>query len=94
MDEELRAYIVKCVKKYYQDQSVKIFLYGSRARGDNSERSDWDLAVESDKEISGFMLDLKDGSPTLCGIDIVFLPNATEELKNVIANEGKIIYEQ
>lgn len=94
MDKELLAYIVKLVKKYYKDQSVKIILYGSRARGDNSERSDWDFAVESDLEISAFMLDLKEESPTLCGVDIVFLPNASEELKSVIDKEGKIIYEQ
>jgi predicted nucleotidyltransferase len=69
-------------------------IYGSRARGDNSERSDWDLAIESDKEISAFMLDLKDESPTLCGVDIVFLPNASKELKSVVTKEGKMIYEQ
>lgn len=94
MDKELFEFIRNNVQKYYHDSALKIFLFGSRARGDHSDRSDWDFALETESEIAEFMLEIKEESPTLCGVDIIFLNSATSELKEQIKKEGKLIYEQ
>lgn len=36
----------------FSDDDVEVWLYGSRARGDNREDSDWDLLVIVNKQIS------------------------------------------
>ena len=62
-------------------QIEKAVLFGSRARGDNSERSDYDIAIfgelpHSDKVKLRALAD--DGLPTLHKIDLVFV----NEIKN------------
>ena len=74
----------------------KIILFGSRARGDNSQTSDIDLAIyieivnENDAKI---YFDI-DEIHTLLKFDIVFIDNNTDiELINNIKKDGVIIYE-
>ena len=76
----------------------KVILFGSRARGDHSPRSDYDLAVygilQPDEIIllrSAFREDL----PTLHKIDLTFMQEQTDEnfIKN-IENEGVLIYDK
>lgn len=75
----------------------KIALFGSRARGDNSSVSDYDIAVFG-KHLS--ILDKAhlcadiDEIETLKKIDIVFVQeNSTDELMESIKRDGVIIYE-
>ena len=56
----------------------RVVLYGSRARGAHHERSDYDIALEflpaaQEGQISRFMLDLVENSPTLLKLDLVVL---------------------
>ncbi len=74
----------------------KIYLFGSRARGDASARSDIDLAIACPNANSRTWLDIKETieeTPTLLKIDILRLEEATPELRKKIIEEGKIIYE-
>lgn len=48
----------------------KVILFGSRARGDNGERSDIDLAV-SGGDVMGFRLEIDDRVRTLLMFDVV-----------------------
>ena len=71
-------------------------LFGSRARGDNHDRSDIDLAVFGMPEInkSGFWSDIED-LPTLLKFDIVHLDHKTDKLlMDNIIKYGIIIYEK
>lgn len=74
----------------------KIVLFGSRARGDNLERSDIDLAVyglEKDKE-GRFWWDIDD-LPTLLKIDLVYVSEHTNpKLIENIERDGVVIYER
>jgi len=45
--EEVKDRIAKVLKKYFPD--AKIFLFGSRARGNNLLHSDYDIIIVSDK---------------------------------------------
>lgn len=82
--------ISKIGKKYGAD---KIVLYGSRARGDNRERSDIDIAVFglSESKQGAFSAEIEE-LPTLLDFDIAFISKSTSQalLKN-IEKDGKII---
>ena len=72
----------------------KVILFGSRARGDNWERSDIDLAV-SGGDTANFILSIDDEIRSLLMFDIVDLDKpAQTELLAEIERDGVIIYEE
>ncbi len=87
--------IIKIAIKYNVE---KIVLFGSRARGDNSCVSDYDIAVFK-KELTQidkacFSLDVEE-IETLKKVDIVFVNESlSDELMENIKREGVLIYEQ
>ena len=87
---ELYAKIAAIGRKYGAD---KIILFGSRARGDNRERSDIDLAVygvPTDRQ-GAFWADIDD-LPTLLDFDIVHVDDRTDrELVVNIEKDGIMI---
>ena len=71
----------------------RLILFGSRARGDNRERSDIDLAV-SGGDVVRFSLDVEQ-RPTLLSFDVVNLDGAVQpELLESIRREGITLYEK
>ncbi|MCC8081179.1 MAG: nucleotidyltransferase domain-containing protein [Lachnospiraceae bacterium] len=70
-------------------------LFGSRARGTYTSKSDIDLAV-SGGDASAFYLDLEDFAHTLLTFDVVDFDNKeiSMELKSEIEKEGIVIYEK
>ena len=78
---------------------AKIILFGSRARGDSHERSDYDLAVVAptmtSEEWASWALNIREKVPTLRGVDLILSNEDTSEsLKSAIAKDGKVIYER
>ena len=74
-----------------------VILFGSRARGNNWERSDIDLAVICpDASWSDWakMTDVIDEAPTLLKIDLVRFHDASESLQEEILLEGVPVYER
>ena len=73
----------------------KLTLFGSRARGDNHERSDIDLAVYGMPEKQQIVfLSGVDDLPTLLKFDIVFIdPYTSPDLLAEIDRDGVILYE-
>lgn len=74
----------------------KIILFGSRARGDNHERSDIDLAVYgmSQEMQSLFWWDIEE-LPTLLKFDIVHITDDTDTaLLENIEKDGIVLYEK
>lgn len=84
-------YVVEMAQKYLRPR--RVILFGSRARGDARERSDYDFAFDLEKgdhdQWTRFVLDTQETSPTLCGLDLVNLAEARDELKTRIFREGK-----
>ena len=76
----------------------RVWLFGSRARGDNFERSDIDLAVEAPTmdhhDWLKLKLDFEDEAPTLLLIDLVRQEEASEQLREQIREEGILVYER
>ena len=72
----------------------KIILFGSRARGNHTERSDVDIAV-SGGDFDAFYWDVKENTHSLLTFDIVNLDdNISDDLKEEIAKDGVTIYEK
>lgn len=85
--QDIRALAQKCGIK-------KVILFGSRARGDNRERSDIDLAVSGGKTAE-FVTSLDDEVWTLLLFDVVNLDGAVQPaLLENIDREGVVIYEK
>jgi predicted nucleotidyltransferase len=74
----------------------KIWIYGSRARGDARANSDFDLAfdVGNPKLWSLFVTEIEDDPPSLYHYDLVDIKRADESLKKSIDREGVLIYER
>lgn len=84
---DIRALAEKCGLE-------KVILFGSRARGDNRERSDIDLAV-SGGNIAEFSTSLDDEVWTLLCFDVVNLDGAVQPaLWENIDRDGVVIYEK
>ncbi len=82
--------IVGLAKKH---NITKVVLFGSRARGTNSPRSDIDIAVKGGNS-EMFCLDLKEKSHTLLVFDIAELDTISSELKKEIERDGVVLYEE
>ena len=75
----------------------KVILFGSRARGDQRERSDIDLAVVGADIADSEWTDIwsyVDEAPTLLGIDLVRFEEAPDHLRESIVKEGIALYER
>lgn len=77
----------------------KIYLYGSRARGDHKSRSDIDLAIfcpQASDDDWYLVLDLVDQADTLLKIDCVRFDRLADEnpLKKSIIQDEIILYQK
>lgn len=92
--EELRAIVAPVAEKYGVD---KVYLFGSVARGDFSDSSDYDFCIERGKirsifVLSGFFQDLRDAVGY--DIDLVTTKSIPAEFLNRITAEGIELYTQ
>lgn len=89
--ERVEREIVMFAKKH---SVMKVVLFGSRARGDNTERSDVDIAVYGG-EFDSFYWDIKENVHSLLMFDVVDVDSSiSDELKNEIDRDGVVIYEK
>lgn len=72
----------------------KVILFGSRARGTHTERSDIDIAI-SGGNTAAFSIEIDERVHTLLMFDVVDLDgHISEELQNEIEKDGIVIYEK
>ena len=87
----IREGIVRLARKYGLSRVV---LFGSRACGDNWERSDVDLAVAGG-DVVRFSLDVDEEQPILLMFDVVNLDGPVQpELLEEIQRDGVLLYEK
>jgi predicted nucleotidyltransferase len=95
LDQDLKMEIIQ--KLSGLSEVKQVILFGSRARGDARERSDIDLAVAAPE------LKLKqwfkifqtvEGLNTLLPVDLIWLEEASEDLRAKILTEGEVLYER
>ena len=95
MNRKLPGRVQKDISAFARAHGIeKIILFGSRARGTHSERSDIDLAVAGG-DFDGFYWDVKEKTHSLLMFDLVDLDaGISEELKAEIERDGVMIYEK
>jgi predicted nucleotidyltransferase len=72
----------------------RVILFGSRARGYATPRSDIDLAVDVSDDVTWRVVDeLVEEYPTLLKIDLVRLSDGCGEFEKAIIESGKVLYE-
>ena len=91
--EEIKQQIIDLAKKYNLN---KVILFGSRARGDNRERSDIDLAISGELvNCIDFSLAAEEEISTLLMFDFVIIDKTLSlELQAAIEKDGVILYEK
>lgn len=88
----IKSDLIKLAHKYDVD---KIVLFGSRARGDNHDKSDIDIAVYGCEQHSRFALDVEEQVWTLLTFDVVDMDKpVSAELRSEIQRDGVVIYEK
>lgn len=95
MKYNLPERVEKEISSFAKKHSVsKVILFGSRAKGTNTERSDIDIAVLGG-DFDSFYFDIKENVNSLLSFDIVDLNNGiSDELKQELDKDGIIIYEK
>ena len=72
----------------------KIVLFGSRARGDNTERSDVDLAVYGG-DFDSFYWNIQENVHSLLMFDLVNVDEGiSQDLEEEIERDGIVLYEK
>lgn len=87
--------VLKDIRLFAKRRGVKkVLLFGSRARGTHTERSDIDIAVCGGDTL-GLSFDLEECSHTLLMFDVIDLDKSiSDELKHEIERDGVLIYEE
>ena len=90
--DELKALVTPVAEKY---GAGKVYLFGSVARGDCDEDSDYDFCIELGNirglKLGGFFMDLKDAVGN--EIDLVTVGSIGPEFLNTVMTEGVVLYE-
>ena len=93
LDKVILNEIIEISKKH--SEINKVILFGSRARGDNGDRSDIDLAIYCEKSISDFIEDIENNTTTLLEFDFSDMKSVNDELFiEQVNKEGIILYEK
>ena len=85
--DDLRAFL----RKFFHGKKVEVYLFGSRARGEESVGSDVDLAIVSEVDLSEDLVVLREileDSLLPYKVDIVDLAQAPY-LKEIVLKEGE-----
>ena len=84
--EDLKEFL----RGYFRSRNVEIYLFGSRARGDNSEFSDVDLAVIAKENVENDLVVLREiieNSNLPYKVDLVDV-SRNESLMETVLREG------
>jgi CRISPR-associated protein Cmr1 len=77
---------------------LRVWIYGSRARGEQTTGSEYDLAFEIPKETEShwekFVSEQRETVRTFLPIDWVLLSRVKQSLREEILSEGVLIYEE
>ncbi|MDD5804720.1 nucleotidyltransferase family protein [Blautia sp. HCP3S3_H10_1] len=95
MKYNLPERVLRDISLFAKKYSVaKVILFGSRARGNNTERSDVDIIVYGG-DFDSFYWEVKENMHSLLTFDVIEGDKGiSEELKEEIDRDGVVIYEK
>ena len=87
--------IQEIIRLAEKNQVKKVILFGSRARGDNELKSDIDLAVYCDSDLSLFIEEIENTTHTLLEFDFSDMNNIVDDFFiEQVEKEGIVLYEK
>ncbi len=90
--EEIRSIIYPIAKRY---GVLRLYLFGSYARGDNTEDSDIDLRIDKGEvkgmQMAALLLDLEDALHK--SVDLISTATLDESFLNSISQEEQLLYD-
>lgn len=93
LSESIINEIIDICQKYYGIN--KVVLFGSRARGDNEVKSDIDLAIYCDGDLSLFIEEIENTTHTLLEFDFSDMNNIVDDFFiEQVEKEGIVLYEK
>lgn len=95
MKYNLPERVIRDITTFARKHNIgKVILFGSRANGTHTERSDIDIAVIGG-DFDGFYWDINENAHTLLSFDVVDIDSGvSNDLKIEIQRDGIIIYEK
>ena len=90
----MNEYVLEAMEftlKFWQNQPVRIYLFGSWARGEAKRSSDVDIAIESKEDMSFLIGEFREALENSCiiyNVDVVDMNFAAESLCKKIREEG------
>jgi len=88
VSEDSLNQLKQLLKEFYREKDVKIYLFGSRAKGNFRENSDVDIAIEGqDLNISTLTFILEESNIPY-KVDVIDLSKAPEALKEEVLKTG------
>lgn len=95
MKGDLSKRLINQISTYGSEASVdRIVLFGSRARGDNMDRSDVDLAVYGG-DFDAFYWNIKENIHSLLLFDMLRMDGkVSKDMEKEIERDGIILYEK
>jgi predicted nucleotidyltransferase len=90
MDTQKKERIIKVIEIFFPE--AKIYLFGSRAKGTHSERSDIDIAIDAHRQMTmterGQINSMIDALNIPQAVDIVDFNNIPQALRDNILKDG------
>jgi predicted nucleotidyltransferase len=95
--EEIESSVVAIIRRHMSaGMRYKVFLFGSRATGCETERSDHDVGIEAEGNIPfGVLSEIRlevDELPTLRKVDVVDFARVSAAFKAVAKEQTKALY--
>ena len=93
--EKLKKEILTIIAKYLRVENYRVFFFGSRVTGKNTERSDIDVGIEGSRAIPGHILmEIQEDFSnlrTLYKIEIVDFAAVDKKFHAVVGNDREFI---
>ncbi len=73
----------------------RIILFGSRAKGNNGERADFDFAVEVKRPNISVQRKIAEEIEKISGlykVDVVYMLSVDDEFREIIEKTGRVVY--
>ena len=94
-EEILLNRFIYLINSYFDTR--RIFLFGSRAKGNSSTGADFDLAIDTEFNDRNKMRMVKEKIEEIAGlysVDLVNLNSVDSDFKSIILETGKLVYEK
>lgn len=88
-----QEHVREAIEEIFKSKKVKVYLFGSRAKGGNTPRSDLDLGFLSDEEIGyelSLLREILEESNLPFSVDVVDLSKVGSEFREKVLKEGKL----